>query len=236
MEANPFEFSPDQGGGNVVASLRRPERIVPIGVISIILASMGLLAVMGGIAGEVFNSAMGAQMVEAFEKSDDPALEAQAEMQRKSLDVQRRYRIPTRVLLFIGLVVCSLLLVSAAMVLRTSALGRRLFLFALIAVVVFDLGKTTLQLFIQSETMQVLGQNLPGLVAQDPEIDAEQVGQIESVMGGVMNGVFIAMVVFAIAWLTVKLVFYYLAYRYLNRPEVVAWFEPVQATVIPDQA
>ena len=220
MTENPYSEM-DAASPEYVGSIEhRPSGITLIGVLALILASLGLLGAATAIASPMLAKGLQQSMIkEAEEKPDRPDLQANAKMQQDAMELSEKYYVPTMVVHGVVMLLCLAMFAGAIMLLTGSATGRALLVSLFLVILVCDTGKAVLTYVMQSEQMSKMNDGVSDIFAgQEMPEDTQE---IASTMVKVFS---ILAVVLTAGWFLVKAFFYIWAWRYLKKPEVVAWF------------
>jgi hypothetical protein len=204
-------------------------------IVSIVLGALGLLMAMTGIAGQLF--AAEAQestlkMMEAFQVGGVPPAikEIQKEMMDASVAVQRRWMPINLAISIVHLFVAAALLAGGIQALRMKPSGRKLLLMALVAAILFEIGRLPPTGIMQWEMTKVVGQFSQRLMdAAAPSGKALPPGQkktIQMVMRTSMVAGTLIGVLTALGLAIVKLAFYAAGVWLLIRPQFRAMYEP----------
>ena len=124
----------------------RPGGITVVGVLTLVLAGLGVAAGLIGIGGQAFSKGMAQKIIAESEANpENEALKFQADLQKETMAVADKYMIPNTVANIVSLLVCIGLFVGAIMLLSGSPKGRSLLLSLFIVVILVDIGKSALQ-------------------------------------------------------------------------------------------
>lgn len=224
---NPYEFSEGQAAHPAPGEVsERPGGITAVAVIAIILGALGALGGIGGLVGPAMGKAMQQTIITAAEQNPENAeMQMQADMQRQTMAVADKYSTVNMIVGFLMLVLCIALLVAAIMTLKGSAKGRGMLAGLCLLIVVADLGKVVVQGFQQREMMDGMAGAMSGMFENDPNMEDEQAEEVQRIMGTAMKVGAIVAIAIAALWFLAKAIFYIFSWRYLNRPNVKAYYE-----------
>ena len=203
-----------------------PKGLTTIAVLCLVLAGLGLMTGASGVAMAFLGPAMQQSIIDSSRGSEEPSDQMQVEIQEAAQQVSQKYKVPGIVASGLSALACLGMLVGSVLVLRKSPSGRQILLWACLAVIATDIGKAVIQGMSQREAMQAMGDTMPQMLANDPDI--QKTGNAENVqqaMGTMMNVIQIVMVVLLAGWCLVKVAFYLYSASRLSRPQTVAYFE-----------
>ncbi len=230
---NPYSFT-DEAATVAGATEVRPKWITFIGVTALVLAILGLLVSVGGVAGQIFGRSVQQQIISAAKANPkNQQLQAQAEIQAAGMKVAEKYFVANLVIMLTSLPACLLLLVGSVLLLRRSPAACRWMLAACLATLVTDLGKAVVGGFAQRDNMRVMGEIMPNTIAADPNVPAERSEQLQQVMRTGMTIVGIVAFALTALWFLLKAAFYGCSISYLARPEVRGYFETPAGMTMP---
>jgi hypothetical protein len=215
-QANPYAAQPAGAYGPV-----KPGALTAVCVIAIVLGIMGVLAVCIGGAGLAASSTL--QGMLTVGPNATPFDKAQIELQQEMMAINGRYLPIAVVLLGVQLVVSPLLIVGGVKALSMQHSGRRLLIYAFIAVIIFEVVRTAFQLYLQMQMLPLYDEMAMRLAREGgntPQVEMfQRIGK-----GSAMFGV-----VFLIFWGAVKLVLYGLSARYLSLPKTIDVYDEFAA-------
>lgn len=215
-QTNPYAAQPAGAYGPV-----KPGALTAVCVIAIVLGIMGTLAVCIGGVGLAANSAM--QGMITVSPNATPFDKAQVELQQEMMSINTRHLPAVIVLLVAQLAVSPLLIAGGVKALRMQHSGRRLLIYAFVAVIIFEVVRTAFQLYLQMQMLPLYDEMAMRLAREGgntPQVEIfQRVGK-----GAAMAGV-----VFMIFWGAVKLVLYGLSARYLGLPKTIEVYDQFAA-------
>lgn len=198
----------------------KPGGLLAFCIISIVLASFGLLSSMGS----AFSIVAGEAMQNAFQPApssgpENEMVQVQEEMNAEIMAVSQSFS-P----ILIGLVIaqvgcCSLLLASSIGTLRLRPAGRVWLVRACTATIVFEIIRAVPTSLMAFQNHSIMKKYMPRIMRASMGEDEMQGGeQFAQTMGSFASAMVIIVLIFTVVWLTVKVVFYLLEIRYLQRP------------------
>jgi hypothetical protein len=201
----------------------RPAGLTTVCVLAILLGGAGFLMGCFGLASQVF----GARMQQAFTGmqpgANDNTLEIQREMNARLTAMTTRYRWLLVPLAVVKLVVDAALLVGALLAWGLKPRGWSWLHGALIAAIVFEAVQAVPVLIVQRETQAITNDMMAKMMAAQQGPNGPPPG-MQNFMSGMTSAISVMSMIFALAWLGAKFVFYVLGIRYLRKREVVALF------------
>ena len=221
MTENPYASEVSAASPEYVDSIeQRPSRITMVGVLALILASLGLLGAATALASPMLAKGFQQSIIkEAEEKPDRQDLQMNAKMQKDAMELSEKYYVPTMVVHGVVLLLCLAMFVGAILLLTGSATGRALLASLFLVMLVCDTGKAVLTFVMQREQVNKMNDGVSDIFAgqEMPEDTKEIASTVVKVFS-------VGMVVLMAGWFLVKVFFYFWAWKYLKKPEVVAWF------------
>lgn len=202
-----------------------PKYLTALMVLVIVIAGLGILSSLAGIATSFLGPGMSQSIIEQAEANpDDRDLQFQADIQRKSQAITNDYLVFGYIIMAATSILCIALLVGAILALRRSPMGRQILLVALLGIVVCDIAKTILTSYQQTAVFNVLGDSLPEQFVSNSDIPEENAKQAGDIMRMSMTAARIGTVVVSVGWLLLKAFLYVFTFFYLKRPKVVDHF------------
>ncbi len=187
-----------------------------VGILAILLGMLGSCGGLFGIGGPLLqDSVLAAQqdLLDRVGQTDEQA-QRQLEIQRISVEIARRYRVPTMSGQLLNLVSSFALIIGAILLFRWSPSTFAVIAAACVGSALADVIVGVVGVLVQQESAEAMAALLGG--SGDPQADR------------VAQGVFRASgtfgICFAAGWLVAKLAFYAGALLYLRRPAVRAEF------------
>jgi hypothetical protein len=217
MKQNPYN-SPAQVYGNTPSDygVERPSGLTAVGVIGIILGVMNALAVVGGIAGLFINRYI-KDMLPNVNPKPGSMEEAQLKMQFAIQEVSARFFFAHLVLIVVTAIVAFLLIRGGVGAVGRNPSARTLFVYGLVVATIQEIINGIVTTMIQMETfaiMRTFTESIKTGNAQEAEV-------VQMAMaGGMIFGMLIA-----VGWIILKLVYFIVSLRLLNKPQVLAYYD-----------
>lgn len=194
-------------------------------IITICLALAGLFTVGMGVIGAIGGDAMQNLYQQPMPPGQEKIAEINEQLQRDLKAVTDKWAAVSYVLLAVQLAVVVCLLYGGIQSLRRQPGARQFLVWAMLGAIAFETVRCVPMALIQMEIMGAMG---------DFAASVERMGNRQ--MGGFMKAFMsISMlvgIVIGIGWQVFKLAFYALGAKYLTRPSVRDFYEPVESVVV----
>jgi hypothetical protein len=192
-------------------------------VLAIVFSALGLLMGCIGLPSLIFPERMQAAMSPPQVGGNAQLVEIQQEMNAKALEINSKYRWISLPLMIGKIAIEFALLAGAIMSWGLKPRGRSWLLYAIVAALVLESLQMIPTIMIQRETFALMGEYMPKMMAAQPGAQNMPSGMGDAMATGAsVAGIF--SMVFAIAWLLMKIVYYAISIGYLRKPAVVALF------------
>ncbi len=221
FEDTPFETTPIAGED----AASRPGNLTCICVLAIVLGVGGLFTGFSGLMAQVFAPEIQRVFAGMPGGANQPAADMQKELNAKLSAIGDRYKWVIIPLIGVKIIVESVLLAAAIMSLKLMPRGRSWLLGALVAAIVFEFIYVVPTILINRETQAVMSEMTPRMLGAQQGANGLPPGA-KAIFSIVLSVITTATIVFAVVWLTTKVVFFVFGIRYLRKPEVVALFAP----------
>lgn len=202
-----------------------PERTRPGGIwaVSIFAITLGALGTCGGAFGAFGlafqETAVRAQQDMTRRTEQDPvAAEINIEMQERTLEVGRRYRVPQIAVTILNVLASLLLAIGGVLLLLWRPQATTIFFAAVALSIVVDLASGGLGIWVQQETMSVMQESMQRLAEHQGDPEAGRL------IGGITQASGSAGLCFAIFWMLAKIGGYLGSVFYLRKPDVQSLF------------
>jgi|GEM_PF-6011540 hypothetical protein len=198
----------------------RPKGVMAIGVIGIILGGMNALAAFGGMIGFAVN----VFFKEFFQKLMIPNMnpapgsheEVQLKMQLAMQAVGEKYLVAQFLLAILAAVVAYMLIRGGIGAIRQVPSARKLFIYGMAVGIIQEILNGVATTMVQMETFGIMKTMAESLTANNqPGAEAAQM----VIMGSMMLGV-----VMAVIWIVLKLVYFGIGLKILNKPSTVEYY------------
>lgn len=217
-----------------MATTIRPGWLTAIGVIAIVVGTLGILGAITGALSQLYGAAVQERMqnmMATWQQSNGlptEALELQQDLQREIVAVQLRWRATMLVVAAVGFLVCLPLIAGGIGTLRLASWGRTLLIWALAATIVYEIAVAVPGLMMQQEIMQstrkFMAEVMQSTQQQMQTAPPGQAQQINLLSNTITNASLVIGLVMTGAWLLVKVGLYAAAIWYLRSPLIRSLF------------
>lgn len=209
MEDNPFQSPiPANSSGNLASrSVKCPQALKTICIISLILGALGLLSSTLGLAGLIFQP----QIAEFQPPTESRSAQA---IQTKMLEFQSTYHIPNILMNLANLIISPLLLLGGIGVLSKLTWAPKILSIGLVSACVFVLVRTTLTSFMQFQIFSTMKESIADQLPQRAEAGTIETVMVASMYFGLAMG---------IVWMIALAGFYFWSWHYLKQHDSQAY-------------
>jgi hypothetical protein len=201
----------------------RPAGLTTICVLAILLGGAGFLMGCVSLTSQAFDSKLQQAVAGMQPRGNDPTAEIQRDMNARMTAVTNRYKWLLVPLAVVKIVVDAALLVGALLAWGLKPRGWSWLHGALIAAIVFEVVQAVPTLMVQREYQAITNEMMTKMMtAQRAGINPPP--GMQNFMSGMTSAISIMSMVYALGWLTGKLIFYAFGIRYLRKREVVTLF------------
>jgi hypothetical protein len=201
----------------------RPGTLTAVCIIAIILGCLGILSGLSSLA-----ASLGANQIQQWQAqlggagSSADARSLEAEMNAKSLAIVNRFRLVNVAMSVFQFAVAGMLLAGGIKALGMKDLGRKLLRIACGLAILFELSRAVPSTLMQLENMALMEDYLPRVMeASAPGGQGRQLAEFGRMMA--RFSLIMGWVIF-FGWLTLKLVFFGVAFAYLGRAKTKAFY------------
>ena len=199
----------------------RPGGLTAVCIIAIVLGGLGIFASLSAFTMSLVGNQV-QQFQQQFAAAGSPpeVQQVQAEMNAETMRIANRFRLANVGISLTHLVVAGCLLLGGIWALQLKEKGRRLLWAVCLVAIVFELARSVPNVLMQMENAALMEEYMPRLMqAQTPGDQDAQVAEFGRMFA--RFSMIMGWVIFA-GWLSLKLVFFAVAARYLWSPRVKA--------------